>query len=389
MPDPIRQFELDAIDRAQGFDAEAGIIPAILSTGARARDGFEIDQSGWVLDNFGRNPLVLFNHGDDALPIGRWEGVEVKGGKLRGTAHLDMEDEFAQRVAAKVGRGLINATSVRWLPLEHRIEERPRAKRHEAESDATERVIVFTRSELLEASLVTIPADPGAVILRSDGQRTAFDPSYFDRRAIASHDTATADTAWDGPAAVAAAPNEAAVLRYMHAWMDAEGDPDAKSSYKFPHHARAGAPANMAACRNAMSRLPQADIPEGDRAGVERHIRNHMDAMMEQSLHSLLEHAEGVIDARDAGVFTPDEQAAAARLYERIAAAVLGGAPLQAQRETEQVLDQLVGMIGQLTETVAVLTARPRLNAADMLVAQWAAQTGRSVETLTERIRRP
>lgn len=94
--------------------------------------------------------------------------------------------------------------------------------------------------------------------------------------AMAVHHTATQNSAWDGPAAEAAMPNEAAVLRYCHAWRDAGGDPDAKGTYKFPHHRHEGGPANLAACRNGLARLSGADIPDSDRAGVEAHLRAHL-----------------------------------------------------------------------------------------------------------------
>lgn len=98
-----------------------------------------------------------------------------------------------------------------------------------------------------------------------------------ERAAIASHSTATTDTPWDGPAAEAAAPNDAAVLTYMHAWRDSQGDPTAKSTYKFPHHKPGtNTPANLAGCRNGLARLSGANIPDADRAGVERHLRRHL-----------------------------------------------------------------------------------------------------------------
>jgi len=99
--------------------------------------------------------------------------------------------------------------------------------------------------------------------------------------AIAPHDTPVVDRPWDGPAAVAAAPNDREVLRYMHAWVDPEGDPDAKSSYKLPHHGpRVGAPANLAACRAGLAVLGGARggvaIPAADRDEVSRHLRAHL-----------------------------------------------------------------------------------------------------------------
>ncbi|MFI1728189.1 head maturation protease, ClpP-related [Streptomyces acidicola] len=91
------------------------------------------------------------------------------------------------------------------------------------------------------------------------------------------HHTATENSAWDGPAAVSAMPNDKATLRYCHAWYDPDGDPDAKSSYKFPHHRKNGGPANLAACRNGLARLDSADIPESERDGVRRHLQAHLD----------------------------------------------------------------------------------------------------------------
>jgi ATP-dependent protease ClpP protease subunit len=106
--------------------------------------------------------------------------------------------------------------------------------------------------------------------------------------AIAVHHTATVDTAWDGPAAVAAMPTEYADLHYCHAWQSADadasshtaGDDDAddkKSAYKFPHHKTKGGPANLNACRNGLARLDSADLPEGDKAGVKKHLQAHLD----------------------------------------------------------------------------------------------------------------
>lgn len=107
-------------------------------------------------------------------------------------------------------------------------------------------------------------------------------------KALPVHHTATEDSAWNGPAAVAAMPNDDTVLEYCHAWQsdDAaatphkEGDDDAddkKSNYKFPHHRTKGGPANLPACRNGLARLSGANIPDGDRAGVKAHLQAHLD----------------------------------------------------------------------------------------------------------------
>lgn len=107
-------------------------------------------------------------------------------------------------------------------------------------------------------------------------------------KALPVHHTATVDEPWDGPAAVAAMPNDDEVLRYCHAWESdeaantphKEGDDDAddkKSNFRFPHHKTKGAPANLAACRNGLARLEGSTIPESDKAGVRAHLQAHLD----------------------------------------------------------------------------------------------------------------
>lgn len=106
--------------------------------------------------------------------------------------------------------------------------------------------------------------------------------------AIGVHHTATVDTAWDGPAAVKGMEAEYKELHYCHAWetdeaadsSHTEGDDDAddkKASYKFPHHAHDGAPANVHACQNGLARLEGSDIPEADKAAVRAHLQAHLD----------------------------------------------------------------------------------------------------------------
>lgn len=118
--------------------------------------------------------------------------------------------------------------------------------------------------------------------------------------AIASHTTPKADpdTEWDGPAVVASLPNEAAALKRVHAWMDEKGDPDAKQSYKFPHHLADGRVV-LRGVNNAKARLPQASIPDEDRAGVEAHLNRHQAQFEEAEAQSdfaraLREVADGI-----------------------------------------------------------------------------------------------
>lgn len=94
--------------------------------------------------------------------------------------------------------------------------------------------------------------------------------------AIAVHHTATEDSPWDGPAAVAAMPNDEAVLHYCHAW-EAAGAGDQKGDYKFPHAKTKGGPANVPGCRNGLARLSGSTIPGADKPGVRSHLQAHLD----------------------------------------------------------------------------------------------------------------
>ncbi|MFJ2004805.1 HK97 family phage prohead protease [Streptomyces chartreusis] len=93
---------------------------------------------------------------------------------------------------------------------------------------------------------------------------------------IPSHSTAVTADPLDRRDAAAAGGNQV-LLRYMHAWVDPHGDPEAASSYRFPHHEpRIGAPASLPAVRHALSLLPQAAMTDEQKAAVEQHLRRHL-----------------------------------------------------------------------------------------------------------------
>lgn len=43
--------------------------------------GFRMLTSGVNLDEFRKNPVMLLNHNDYSLPIGRWENIRIEGAK--------------------------------------------------------------------------------------------------------------------------------------------------------------------------------------------------------------------------------------------------------------------------------------------------------------------
>ncbi len=106
------------------------------------------------------------------------------------------------------------------------------------------------------------------------------------KKAIASHTTATDGGSWDSGVAVrhARGGEPSAYYRKVFAWEDPDGDPSVKSTYKFPHHfvSEDGTPgaASTRACSSGIAVLNGgrggANIPDGDRPGVYRHLAKHL-----------------------------------------------------------------------------------------------------------------
>ena len=99
------------------------------------------------------------------------------------------------------------------------------------------------------------------------------------KAAIPPHTTPKADedVAWDAGAVLREVEGREK-LRLIHAWVDEEGDPDAKGSYKLPHHLADGRVVwrGVAAAGAAiMGARGGAQIPEGDVSGVKRHLARH------------------------------------------------------------------------------------------------------------------
>ncbi|MDR2765327.1 MAG: peptidase, partial [Tannerella sp.] len=81
--------------------------------------GFRMLTSGADLTEFRKNPVMLLDHNDWNLPIGRWEHIRVEDGKILADAVFDMKDARAKQVAGKVEDGFLRAASIgAWPPEE-------------------------------------------------------------------------------------------------------------------------------------------------------------------------------------------------------------------------------------------------------------------------------
>lgn len=116
--------------------------------------------------------------------------------------------------------------------------------------------------------------------LMDGDEKSALIPAI--RRAIPPHETDTVTRSWNGAATVKGLAEDArpSELRTVYAWVDPEGDPEAKSSYRLPHHHGVNGPANLRACLLGIAALNGATgdlgIPEEDRDAVYKHLAAHL-----------------------------------------------------------------------------------------------------------------
>ncbi len=138
------------------IDDERRSVGFTISTGQVDRMGDVIDPMGWQLDEFRKNPVVLWGHDSGALPVGRATRVWIEDGKLKAEAQFTPAGmaRFNDTVYEMVKAGFLNATSVGFRPLKYALSEDPQRRYG----------IDFKEQELLEFSVVSVPANPGALI---------------------------------------------------------------------------------------------------------------------------------------------------------------------------------------------------------------------------------
>ncbi len=146
----ISVANLIAKTKATG-DNDSGTFKVIISTADVDRQGESVSQNGWDLSFYKSNPIVLWAHDYGSLPIGVTTSIEVKDGKLvaEGKFAPAAANPFAQQVRMLYDLGMVNTTSVGFIPKEFDTKESGK----------------ITKSELLEYSFVPVPANPYALRL--------------------------------------------------------------------------------------------------------------------------------------------------------------------------------------------------------------------------------
>ena len=95
----------------------------VMSTEGVDRDKERIELDGWELEEYKKNPVLLWSHDWSRSPIGKMENVQVTENGLEGDAVFCSRevDEFAWSIGQKVADGYLNCGSVGFRVKDYEI----------------------------------------------------------------------------------------------------------------------------------------------------------------------------------------------------------------------------------------------------------------------------
>jgi len=218
----------------------------------------------------GKNAVVLWAHDHTIPAIGRAQWLKAQKKNIKAKIEW-AKTTFAQEIKSLYDDEILNAFSVGFLPLEY----------EDIVSGGEVTGIKFTKWELVEFSAVNVPANADALAVRAKSLSAEARGllGVNDKGVIPYKKTPLADedAGWSAGAEIRAA--ETDDLKIMCTWFDSE-NPDAKGSYKLPHHKAAGdhacvwrgVAAGMGAVLGARGGVA---IPESDHKGLYNHLAKH------------------------------------------------------------------------------------------------------------------
>ena len=154
---------------------ESGVHAVTIFANRASRDGYVVEPAGMDFSAYRKNPVVMYAHDltgrtqSAGLPIGRTRRlVRTAEGHIRAEFEFLPGDAFADRVRNAWRRGFLRAASMGWRVVQ---------------SKPAGAGVVVAKSELLEWSIVAVPADPDALRdAHSRVMRSILDAGARDRR---------------------------------------------------------------------------------------------------------------------------------------------------------------------------------------------------------------
>ena len=155
-------------------DVDDRTLRFIGTTAVRDRMGDEIPLSGWDFKAYRKNPVVLWAHDYSTPPVGKVTKIareDLGDGKKGWVFDVKFAKGEKQRLAEQVydlcQQGMLNAVSVGFKSLASKwieeSEDEKEARKKETPDNHPGKV--FSKKELLELSLVPVPANPEALMV--------------------------------------------------------------------------------------------------------------------------------------------------------------------------------------------------------------------------------
>jgi phage head maturation protease len=153
----------------KSIEDETRSLSFTISTNKVDRSLDSINPDGWDLEAYKKNPVVLWAHDSTMVPPAKAVDIGVVDGRLRAKTVFVPKDNpavgaFAEGIFQLYKGGFLNATSVGFLPIEMNYSDEPSRKGG----------LNFTKQELMEFSLVPVPANSEALL---EGKAAGIDVS--------------------------------------------------------------------------------------------------------------------------------------------------------------------------------------------------------------------
>ena len=265
------------IASAKAVDKVKGIVEAYTNTmGVVDADGDIVSPTAFDMSIADNLPIPVLSGHDQSKLVGKVIFAQpryIEGDEYRlfTRMQMNMETEAGRDAFSNVAGDYVREWSIGFnIPKESDVEQEG--------SDVSTVVRRIANLDWVEVSSVIRGSSPATSTVAAKSSPVA----DAEKGAIPSQLTAWAEDAWDGQLMRGRIKGGAATLRAAHAWVDPDGDPELKSSYKYLHHHIGrngkGGPANVRAITTALSNLNarRTSIPETDRRGVYNHLARHL-----------------------------------------------------------------------------------------------------------------
>jgi len=136
---------------AKAINEDEHIVEGIFSTASEDRHGEVVVQEGWKLDDYIKNPVVLWSHDNYQFPLAQMIRIGFENGNLAGAMKFAVEEYPVAATAFALMKGkYLRAFSVGFMNNVYEI-------------DQQNETVKLVENVLLEVSVVNVPAQAEAL----------------------------------------------------------------------------------------------------------------------------------------------------------------------------------------------------------------------------------